>query len=118
MQSLTTTVPRYLFSIPLILFGFFHITGADTMAGMVPIPGGVFWVYVTGVAHLAAAAGLLMKKYDRLAGLLLGLMLVIFALTIHLPNAMNPDTMQMGMINMLKDLMIAAGALTFAGIAK
>ena len=41
----------------------FHIMGADKMAGMVPIPGGVFWVYFTGVAMIAAGVSIIIRKY-------------------------------------------------------
>lgn len=50
MELLTSKISRYLYAIPFILFGVFHFLGAGDMAGMVPIPGGVFWVYLTGLA--------------------------------------------------------------------
>ena len=104
---------RTLFGIPFIIFGIHHLTNGSAMAGIVPIPGGVFWVYLTGFAHLAAGICFLMGKYVRLAGQLLAIMLVIFILSIHLPSAWGGD--QSSFTNLLKDLALAGGALAIAG---
>jgi uncharacterized membrane protein len=70
MKILTDLVARILFILPLVGFGFGHFTQADAMAGMVPIPGGVFWIYLTGAALLAAAVSIIIKKKAALATLL------------------------------------------------
>lgn len=120
MKALTTTVARVLFAIPFGVFGLMHFMNAGALAGYVPafIPGGIFWVYLVGVGLLAACISIITGKQGRLACLLLAAMLGIFILTIHLPGAMSsdPQMMQMSMSNMLKDLGLAAGALTYAGI--
>jgi putative oxidoreductase len=43
---------KYLLAIPMAIFGLFHFISGPAMAGMVPevIPGGVLWVYLTGIA--------------------------------------------------------------------
>lgn len=82
---------------------------AGAMAGMVPIPGGVFWIYLTGIAMLAASISIIIEKYTRLACILLGIMLIIFVLSIHLPTVIGGE-MQSGMTNLLKDLALAGGA--------
>jgi putative oxidoreductase len=86
------------------------------MAGFVPafIPGGVFWVYVTGLALVLACISILIDKQTRLACNLLGLMLIIFVLTIHIPGFLG----EMGdeaLPNLLKDLALAGAAFYFAG---
>jgi len=113
MGMLTSTVARWLYALPFGIFGIMHFMAGDQMAGMVPIPGGVFWVYLTGAALIAASISFIIEKQTRLAGLLLALMLVIFALSIHLPNVMGGD--QASMSSMLKDLALAGGALFIAG---
>lgn len=118
MQALGT-VGRYLYAIPFAIFGLFHFMNASAMAGMVPIPGGVFWIYLTGVALLAASLAFMTGKMASLAGALLGLMLLIFALSIHLPAVINaPDqaAMQTSMTNMLKDTALAGAAWVLAGV--
>lgn len=113
MDAYPTKVGRIVFAIPFAIFGVFHFLNAAAMAGMVPIPGGVVWVYLTGVAHLAAAISFIVGKYGRLAGQLLALMLLIFALSIHLPAVLGGD--QASMTNFLKDVALAGGALVVAG---
>jgi len=118
MDTLTTTGARILYALPMAIFGLFHFMGADDMAGMVPsfIPGGVFWVYLTGAALILAAVAILIQKKARLACLLLAAMLIVFVLTIHLPGL--SENMQASMPNLLKDLALAGAALGFAGTAK
>lgn len=99
---------KYLFIIPFAVFGIFHFMGAEAMAPMAPF-GGEVMVYVTGLAHFAAVAAMLMGKMDKLAAALLGLMLLIFALSIHLSAAMEGDA-----TNFLKDTMLAGAAWMYA----
>lgn len=123
MQALNTTVARVLFAVPFGIFGLLHLMGGQNMAGMVPswIPGGVFWVYLTGLAHIAATVSILIQKKAKLASLLLAVMLGIFVLTIHLPGIIGAsDEMgrMMSMSGFLKDVALAGGALAFAGLVK
>jgi putative oxidoreductase len=116
MFVLTGLVARILYAVPLFIFGMNHFVYGKMMAGMVPIPGGIFWVYVTGLALMAAAVAILAKKKAKLASLLLALMLASFALTIHLPGVLNAETMMSSMPNLLKDLSLTGGALLLAGL--
>jgi hypothetical protein len=113
---------KYLLALPLLAFAAFHFMNAEGMAGYVPIPGGVFWVYLIGVAYIAAVASIFVGTYDKLAFALLGLLMLIFAFAIYLPGAMGAadEAMQQNMTtNFLKDLMIGGGAWLYAtGAAK
>ncbi len=111
MKSITG-LGKYLFAVPMLIFGVFHFMGANDMAGMVPLPGGVFWVYLTGAALIAAAISIFIGKLDKLAAVLLALMLLIFVFTIHLGGAMSGD--QSAVAGFLKDLALAGGALMYA----
>ncbi len=42
MEALTGTVARLIFAIPFGIFGLLHLMSGSKMAGMVPLPGGVF----------------------------------------------------------------------------
>jgi uncharacterized membrane protein len=117
MLNSLTKLGKWLFIIPFVVFGFFHLTGADKMAGMVPayFPGGAIWVYLTGLGQLAFAASVVLGKYDKLAAGLCALMLLVFVLTIHLPGVMaGGDMAQMAMSGLLKDIGLAGGALMYA----
>jgi uncharacterized membrane protein YphA (DoxX/SURF4 family) len=115
MNTLTTT-GRIIYGIPFILFGIGHFINASKMAGYVPIPGGAIWIYVTGAALVLAGIAAITKFQGQLAMLLLALLLFIFIVTIHIPNLLKPETMQMGLMGVYKDLGLMGGALLLAGI--
>lgn len=118
MNILTTTVARVLFALPFGIFGLIHFLSAHDMVGMVPswVPGGIFWVYLTGIALIAASVSIITKNMGYLASLMLALLLLIFILTIHLPGLSNEATMNMALPAMLKDMALMGAALTYAGL--
>ena len=107
-------VGRFLFALPLGVFGLMHFMRTDDLAGMVPSPGGAIWVYVTGLSLLAATAAILSGKHAVLATRLLGLMLLIFVVSMHLVAVIGGD--QMAMSNVLKDTALAGGAFILSGV--
>jgi putative oxidoreductase len=110
-----TNLGKYLFLVPFLMFGINHFTKAGMMAGMVPsfIPGGVAWVYLTGLVMLAFVACALLGKYDKLAAIGVATLCAIFALTVHLPAFMGGDGM--AIVSLLKDVGLTGGALMYAG---
>ena len=115
MQALTGNVARMIFAVPFAIFGMMHFMMAGMMAGMVPISGGVIWVYLTGAALILGAAAIMTGKHGRLAALLLAAMVLAFNLTIHIPAVMGGDQMQMSAI--LRNFSLVGAALTYAGLA-
>lgn len=107
-------IGKFLFAIPLFIFGLFHFMNASAMSGMVPgmFPYSEVWVYITGVALILAAVALIVNKKARLAMTLLGVMLLIFAITVHLPGFLQQD--HYSSANFLKDLALS-GAAFFIG---
>jgi uncharacterized membrane protein len=100
-------------------FGLNHFMYGTGMAKMVPrfLPGGEFWVYVTGTALILAAISFLVNRLSRLAGLLLCLFLLLIVLTVHLPAVMNApdmDARRFPLVNLIKDTGLAAAALLVA----
>ena len=110
---------RPLFAAVFAIFGLLHLAMGGNMTGAVPAwaPGpAIFWVYFTGVAMVAAAASLFTGKQEKLAAALLGVLLLIFALTIQLPMVIGGN--QMAMPSLLKDLALAGAAFYFSAQAK
>lgn len=101
---------KYLYAIPFAIFGVFHFMNARGMAEMMSPPGGEVMVYITGAALIAATVSMLIGKYDKLATVLLGVMLILFALILHLSAAMEGNA-----TNFLKDLALAGAAWMYAG---
>ena len=112
MFSNLSTIGKYLFLVPFAGFGINHLMMASQMVGMVPFSGGIFWVYFTGLCMLAFVVSALIGKYDKLAAVLLAFFLFIMIVFIHIP-AMSGN--QMTIINLLKDIGLAGGALMYAG---
>ena len=110
-MNLISNIGRFLFAIPMVIFGVFHFVNTRTLQNVVPsfIPGQTFWVYLTGAALMAAGISILIKKQVQLISLLLALMLLVFALFVHLPLALNGD--QLASSSLLKDIALAGGAL-------
>ena len=116
MKFVTTTLGRVLFALPFAVFGINHFMFAEAMKAYVPIPPQVIWVYITGIALILASLSILINKKAKLASLLLGIMLVIFATSVHLRALIGGDQMAMGQV--LKDLSLAGAAFFYSGHAK
>ena len=104
------------FAVIMAVFGIFHLINAENMKGVVPkfLPGGILWVYVTGIGFILASLAILINKYTKLACYLLAVMLVIFIVTIHVPNIVNGTdeaSKQLSLLNMLKDFGLTVSAL-------
>lgn len=100
-----------MFVIPMAYFGFRHLGNANKMAAMVPdfLPMSVLWVILTGMGLVLASIAIIIGKKAKLAAQLLGLMLIIFAVMVHLPSGVNGDEAKL--LFFFKDLALAGGAL-------
>ena len=121
-QRIISHIAIYLLSAVMIIFGIYHLQHPRNMLVFVPsnLPGGLTWVYVVGIAFILAAISFILNKFVKLTAYLLALMLIIFAVTVHLPNynqAGDAEMRQDALINLLKDTAIAAFALHIAGSA-
>jgi uncharacterized membrane protein len=112
-------VAIYLLSVILFCFGILHFLHPRDMLLFVPdfIPGGIFWVYVVGAAFILVALAFLTNRMVKAAGYLLAALLILFILTVHLPNYLNAGNKEMqriAFVNILKDGAIACFALHIA----
>jgi putative oxidoreductase len=109
-----------LYALVIGFFGVNHFLNASGLAPYVPafFHGGVFWVYLTGAALIAAAIAFLIGKKTRLAGILLAVFLLVIVFTVHLPAIIHaPDdaASRVPLTNLIKDTGLAAAALMIAG---
>jgi uncharacterized membrane protein len=79
---------RLLWGASCLVLGLSHYVYTQGTAGMIPawIPAHVFFAYLTGTAHLAAGAGVLLAILPRLAATLESVMITLFVLLLHLPG--------------------------------
>ena len=95
-----------------------HFANANQMVGIVPgwLPLKTLWVYLSGLGLIAAPVALIIKNNAKLAMILLGVELMLFAVLIHMVSLMGGDMMSMGQL--LKDVALAGGAFYIAGTVK
>ena len=103
-------IGKLLYAGPMAMFGIFHFMGAENMTNMVPdfLPIPIAFVYLTGLALILAAVAVVLDKKAKLAMQLLGLMILLFAVLVHLPGFMSQDPVGSSMF--LKDIALAGAA--------
>jgi uncharacterized membrane protein len=108
---------RLFFAIPLAVFGSEHFSDTADIATLVPswIPAHTFWVYLVGVALIAAALSITVKVQSRLAATLLGTMFCLFVVLMDLPAVVAQPGNRIFWALVLRELAFASGALAFAG---
>ena len=116
-------IGRILFAAVIAFFALGHFMNGPAMAGMIPkwLPGGVFWVYLTGALLLLSAIAIISHRQMKGASLILALLLFGFVFTIHIPSllaATEDGAKQLAMANILKDAAMGAAALVIASTAK
>lgn len=109
----------YLLSVVLIAFGIFHFYYPRDLLVYVPLGlvGGISWAYAVGAAFVLVGLSFLTNQYVKFTGYFLAALLIVFILTIHLPNyqhAGDKEMRQMALINILKDTAIMGFALHVA----
>jgi len=114
MEDWKKLLGRILFGLPMAVFGIMHFINGGMMTGMVWLPGGIFWVYLTGVALIAAAISFTVNKYTLWAAWGLVLFLFLTAFTVHLPGWVGGNASSMS--GFLKDASLMGAALYFTGV--
>ena len=112
-------VAIYLLSVVLIFFGIFHFMYPRELLVFVPVSlfGGIKWVYVVGAALILVGLSFLTNQFVKFTGYLLAILLLIFILTVHVPNYLQAGAVEMkhqALINILKDTAIMCFALHIA----
>lgn len=119
MRGLDKIMPfgRLFLAIPLAVFGTEHLTNTADIANIVPywLPAHEFWVYLVGIALIAAALSITVQIQSPLAATLLGVMLFSFVLLIHIPNIIAHPGNRFFWAVGLRDTAFSGGALAYAG---
>ena len=115
-------VAIYLLSIVLIIFGIFHFLYPRDLMVYVPqfLVGGITWAYIVGGAFILVGLSFMTNQFVKFTSYLLAVLLIIFILSIHLPNLLNAgdkDMRRFALINLLKDTAIVGFALHIAASA-
>jgi uncharacterized membrane protein len=108
---------RVFFAITMAVFGTDHLVDAAEIAPLVPswMPAHLFWIYLVGIALIAAALSIVLKRYAKLAASLLGGMLLVFVVSMHIPNIVAQPGALLFWMTGLRDIAFSGGAFALAG---
>jgi len=111
---------RFLFAISLVVFGVQHFLYARFIATLIQswMPAHLFFAYFVGVAFLAAALAIAIRKHGRLAAALLGLMFFLWVISLHLPRVAAAPHNGNEWTSMIVALAMCGGSWIMAGVAR
>jgi uncharacterized membrane protein len=106
---------KWFFIVPFAIFGFLHFGPLEFSLPYVPkwLPFPAFWVYFVGVCFFAFTISAIIKKYDKLAAVLLAFCLFLFVVLVHIPGAISGDFKSV--IGAIRDITMCGAALMYAG---
>lgn len=113
MSPMDLAVPRIIFATPFAIFGLLHLLNGPTMAPMVPMAGGTFWIYFTGVCLIAGSLGIMTRVLGSYAALGLAILMLVFIVAIHIPGLADEARQEGAIQGLLKDTGLMGGALTW-----
>lgn len=107
---------RLFYAMPMAVFATQHFTNTKLVASIVPkwMPLHLFWVYLVGIAILAAVLSILLEIQARLAATLLGCMFLLFVVMMHIPNVVATHGALLFWIIAVRDLAFSGGAFAVA----
>lgn len=108
---------RWFFALPFVVFGVFHFTDAQHFSeNIVPafFPAKLLLVYLTGLTMLICGTLLLLGKYDKLAAIILSVLMLSFVLTVYLPNTFNDVMRTAAVPRLINNLALAGAAMLYA----
>lgn len=109
---------KVLYFFPLFLFGIMHFTYPAYFEFLVPnfVPGGIFWVYFSGVALSSSSLAIILKIIPKIAIACLLLFVLTFIVTVDIPGVIyGEDTFRFA-ISLLKDLSLFSGTCLYLKI--
>jgi uncharacterized membrane protein YphA (DoxX/SURF4 family) len=111
---------RIVFGVSMIVFGWQHFMYAQFLVTLVQkwLPWHALWIYLTGTAMMAAGAAIATGILARLAGIWLGIMFLLFFLTLHLPRVLSAMHNQDEITSMFVALAFSGISLIFAAASE
>jgi putative oxidoreductase len=113
-------IGRILFAIPFGLLGLNHFIMQDFYEGMLTsfIPGGGYTILLIGVLLIAVCISIILNRYVRIACAVIAFLLLMFILTIHIPQLFDIETRETAFVELMKDCSLLGGCLIIMGIYK
>ncbi len=104
------------FAVPLAVFGAEHLTATRNIAAIIPkwIPGHIFWTLFVGVALIAAAISIAVRRLAGLASTLLGFMFFCFVVLMDAPGLASAPRDRFAQALTLRELSFSACSFALA----
>jgi len=102
------SLSKWMLIAPIFVFGIFHFMNAEAMADMAP--GGKSIILFTGACLILASVSILVGILDKLASVLLGVLLLLFLIPHFVLLASDPDQMS----HILKNIVMASASFLYA----
>ncbi|MCC6601205.1 MAG: hypothetical protein IT223_11115 [Crocinitomicaceae bacterium] len=121
MKASSLQQSQILVSLPLVGLGAINILQAffNIKFDYFILPGSAsLWFVLSGLFLLAFAVAVITRKKAKIIALLVALVMTFFVAVVYVPNLGSDvfSTKFVSILNMCKDLILAAGALTYAGL--
>jgi uncharacterized membrane protein len=104
---------RWIFPMTFFLYVGLHFGQPEVGANFVPswfyYP--FFWNYFTGICILAFIISAIIRKYDKLAAVMMALYVLLMIALVHIPRA---GESEMEMINIFRNIMVIGALLIYA----
>ena len=112
-----------LFAIVIAVFGLYHFVDPENLVLFVPsyMPSSHIWVYVVGAVLIIASLSILLNRQVKLVSYVLALLLITFALAVHLQGYLSLSDKQLralSFLNMIQSLALACCVLYIGATTK
>tara|TARA_B100000809_G_C15068518_1_gene505092 strand:- start:572 stop:934 length:363 start_codon:yes stop_codon:yes gene_type:complete len=120
MKIITASfVIKVLYFFPLFLFGLMHFCYPLYFCFLVPkfIPGGIFWVYFSGLALTSSSLAIIVNIIPKISIICLIIFVLIFVVTVDIPGILYGETTFRFAISLLKDVSLFSGTCLYLKIS-
>ena len=114
-------VGKYIYIIALLAISWAHFSFPIYMLKSVPLPGASTIVMVVGVLYILVALSLIIGKFDKLALIILGVVLLLIAFISHFPRLYivdNDHAYLLRFMDFIKVFMLAGATFAMTSFAK
>lgn len=110
-------VVRVLFGLVFLLFGLHQLATAGGL-GHEGVPPAAFWLVLRGVSMLVVSASIWTNRFTAVLLPTFALLMLVFIVALDLPDALDPETRALSVLAVLKNLLLAGGALVYGAASR
>lgn len=115
------TFGKYVYILMLLSFAWVHFAHTDYMIKYLPFPNASLFVMIVGIIFVVVALSLLIGKFDKLALVVLGVLLIVIAFSCHFFNIFSADNEHsyvLKLMDFMRIMMLAGSTLIMTKFTK